>query len=118
MTLRSRLIGRQPGRADSAAAAPDGTVPAIDLVGLAKAFDGHQVLRGVDLTVRPGESLTIIGGSGIATWSCTGGAMPSANRSNDDPTPGGIRRTWAAAPRVGRLPPQGMPVTHSVTYGR
>jgi phospholipid/cholesterol/gamma-HCH transport system ATP-binding protein len=42
----------------------DELVPAIDLVGLRKAFDGNQVLRGVDLTVQPGESLTIIGGSG------------------------------------------------------
>jgi phospholipid/cholesterol/gamma-HCH transport system ATP-binding protein len=45
-------------------APPDADVPAIDLVGLHKAFDKHQVLRGVDLTVRAGESLTIIGGSG------------------------------------------------------
>lgn len=45
-------------------APPGSGVPAIDLVGLHKAFDRNQVLRGVDLTVRPGESLTIIGGSG------------------------------------------------------
>lgn len=36
----------------------------IELCGLWKVFDGHEVLRGVDLAVRPGESLTIIGGSG------------------------------------------------------
>jgi phospholipid/cholesterol/gamma-HCH transport system ATP-binding protein len=38
--------------------------PAIQLCGLHKAFNGISVLRGVDLTVRAGESLTIIGGSG------------------------------------------------------
>jgi phospholipid/cholesterol/gamma-HCH transport system ATP-binding protein len=48
------------GSSSGAAAAP----PAITLAGLHKAFDGNQVLRGVDLTVRAGESLTIIGGSG------------------------------------------------------
>jgi phospholipid/cholesterol/gamma-HCH transport system ATP-binding protein len=36
----------------------------VDLCGVWKIFDGHEVLRGVDLAVRPGESLTIIGGSG------------------------------------------------------
>src|SRR5574342_506596 len=36
----------------------------IELQGGRMAFDGHQVLQGVDLAVRPGESLTIIGGSG------------------------------------------------------
>ena len=36
----------------------------IELRGVWKTFDGHQVLRGVDLLIRPGESLTIIGGSG------------------------------------------------------
>ncbi len=64
MRTRSRLIGRAPWRDGPAASTTDGTVPAIELVGLAKAFDGNQVLRGVDLQVRPGESLTIIGGSG------------------------------------------------------
>lgn len=37
---------------------------AVELCGVCKTFDGNQVLRGVDLAVRPGESLTIIGGSG------------------------------------------------------
>jgi len=61
---RSRLVDRAPWRDGPPAATTDETVPAIALVGLTKAFDGNQVLRGVDLTVRPGESLTIIGGSG------------------------------------------------------
>jgi len=58
---RAFAPGRNPGPPD---APPDAGVPAIDLVGLHKAFEKNQVLRGVDLTVRPGESLTIIGGSG------------------------------------------------------
>jgi phospholipid/cholesterol/gamma-HCH transport system ATP-binding protein len=36
----------------------------IALDGVAKAFDGHRVLRGVDLTVETGTSMVIIGGSG------------------------------------------------------
>jgi len=64
VSKRSRLIGRAPWHGGLPVATTDATVPAIDLVGLAKAFDGNPVLRGVDLTVRPGESLTIIGGSG------------------------------------------------------
>ncbi len=39
--------------------------PAIVLRGVHKAFDGHPVLRGLDLTIRAGESITIIGGSGV-----------------------------------------------------
>jgi len=42
----------------------DGNGAAVELRGVHKSFEGHQVLRGLDLRVRPGESLTIIGGSG------------------------------------------------------
>ncbi len=38
--------------------------PIIELRGVHKAFGPKQVLRGVDLTVAPGKSLVIIGGSG------------------------------------------------------
>ena len=38
--------------------------PKIQLAGLRKAFGANQVLDGVDLSVEPGESLTIIGQSG------------------------------------------------------
>jgi phospholipid/cholesterol/gamma-HCH transport system ATP-binding protein len=38
--------------------------PAIELRGVSKAFNGQQVLRGVDLAIQAGESLTIMGGSG------------------------------------------------------
>jgi phospholipid/cholesterol/gamma-HCH transport system ATP-binding protein len=36
----------------------------IDIQGLAKAFNGHQVLRGVDLHIDAGEIMVIVGGSG------------------------------------------------------
>jgi polar amino acid transport system ATP-binding protein len=65
--MRSRLIDRAPWRAGPPAATTDEAVPAIDIVGLAKTFDGNHVLRGVDLTVRAGESLTSIGGRGTGT---------------------------------------------------
>jgi len=41
-----------------------GAPHAVELRQVAKAFNGHQVLLGVDLAIRAGESLTIIGGSG------------------------------------------------------
>jgi phospholipid/cholesterol/gamma-HCH transport system ATP-binding protein len=62
--MASRHFGRRPWHAGPPRATADGAVPAIHLVGLSKHFDGNHVLRGVDLTVQPGESLTIIGGSG------------------------------------------------------
>ena len=37
---------------------------AVELRRVTKAFEGHQVLAGVDLAIRAAESLTIIGGSG------------------------------------------------------
>lgn len=40
------------------------TQPKIEMRGVEKAFGPKQVLRGVDLSVAPGESLVIIGGSG------------------------------------------------------
>jgi phospholipid/cholesterol/gamma-HCH transport system ATP-binding protein len=40
------------------------TVPKIEWRGVAKAFEGRQVLRDLDLSVEPGKSLVIIGGSG------------------------------------------------------
>jgi phospholipid/cholesterol/gamma-HCH transport system ATP-binding protein len=51
-------------RAEGGAAVGDGSRPAVELRGVFKSFEGHTVLRGVDLAIRPGESLTIIGGSG------------------------------------------------------
>ncbi len=40
------------------------TTPKIELKGVYKRFGTKVVLDGVDLTVEPGESLVIIGGSG------------------------------------------------------
>lgn len=36
----------------------------VEVRGLVRSFDGHPVLRGVDLTVRRGEAVVILGGSG------------------------------------------------------
>lgn len=52
--------------------------PIIELRGVHKAFGPKQVLRGVDLTVEPGQSLVIIGGSGTGksvTIKCALGLM-------------------------------------------
>lgn len=57
--------GGQPGTgARPEGTRGDGMTPAIELRGVQKRFEENQVLRGLDLAIRPGESLTIIGGSG------------------------------------------------------
>jgi phospholipid/cholesterol/gamma-HCH transport system ATP-binding protein len=43
---------------------------AVELRGVHKSFAGHPVLRGVDLAVRRGETLTILGGSGAGKSVC------------------------------------------------
>ena len=54
------------------------TKPILELKNVHKAFGPKQVLRGVDLTVAPGQSLVIIGGSGTGksvTIKCALGLM-------------------------------------------
>ena len=41
-------------------------IPKIELVGVTKSFDANHVLKGINLTVAPQESLVIIGTSGCA----------------------------------------------------
>jgi phospholipid/cholesterol/gamma-HCH transport system ATP-binding protein len=43
---------------------PTGTTPKLEWKGVRKAFDSKKVLQGLDLSVAPGKSLVIIGGSG------------------------------------------------------
>lgn len=51
--------------AGSSAAAPVGAAePMMRIEGLRKSFGDHEVLKGVDLTVMPGQVVTIIGSSG------------------------------------------------------
>lgn len=54
--------------------------PILELRSLHKAFGPKQVLRGVDLSVAPGQSLVIIGGSGTGksvTIKCALGLLPA-----------------------------------------
>jgi ABC-type transporter Mla maintaining outer membrane lipid asymmetry ATPase subunit MlaF len=41
----------------------DAPAPKLELRGIRKVFNGKAVLNGVDLSVAPGRSLVIIGGS-------------------------------------------------------
>ena len=43
---------------------------AVEMRGVRKSFDGRPVLRGVDLSVRRGETVTILGGSGAGKSVC------------------------------------------------
>lgn len=47
-----------------AAATSGGTDPALQCRGVARAFDGVPIVRGVDLSVRPGQILALLGPSG------------------------------------------------------
>jgi phospholipid/cholesterol/gamma-HCH transport system ATP-binding protein len=50
--------------------APDAARPAVEFAKVRKAFRGVSVLRGVDLAIRPGETFTILGGSGSGKSVC------------------------------------------------
>lgn len=50
--------------------APEAPLPAVEFSKVRKAFRGAAVLRGVDLAIRPGETFTILGGSGSGKSVC------------------------------------------------
>ncbi len=64
MTPGSQVMGVAGSGPGFDSLAGDGTPVAIELRGVSKTFEGNRVLQGVDLAVRAGESLTIMGGSG------------------------------------------------------
>ncbi len=64
VSVQSEAIPTASARPGADPLAGHGDVPPIQLRGVFKSFEGNRVLRGLDLLVRPGESLTIIGGSG------------------------------------------------------
>ncbi|QDB78701.1 amino acid ABC transporter ATP-binding protein [Georgenia sp. 311] len=61
-------------------------VPAIEITGLRKSFGDHEVLKGIDLSVHPGEVVCVIGpsGSGKSTL------LRTVNRL-EEPTSGSLR---------------------------
>lgn len=60
----SDVVAAAGARVGAGSGAQDEDRPAIELRGVFKRFEGHAVLRGLDLAIRHGESLTIMGGSG------------------------------------------------------
>jgi len=62
--MQSKAVAATGWRPGSNPLADGGGTPAIELRGVLKSFEGNRVLRGLDLAVRPGESITVIGGSG------------------------------------------------------
>lgn len=77
--------------------------PILELRGVHKRFGDKQVLRGVDLAVAPGQSLVIIGGSGIGksvTIKCALGLMtPEEGEISFDGKPARSRSAIAALRR-------------------
>jgi sulfonate transport system ATP-binding protein len=59
-------FGRALRGADTTRRGPEPAAPGvgIELAGLTKSYGEHPVLRGIDLTIRPGEFLAIVGHSG------------------------------------------------------
>jgi peptide/nickel transport system ATP-binding protein len=59
------------------------TEPLVAIRGLTVAFDGQPALRGIDLTIGPGESLGLVGESGCGksvTWLAALGLLPGKAR--------------------------------------
>lgn len=65
MRVESKAVAVAGAQQGTGPLAAGGKTPAIELRGVFKSFEENQVLRGLDLLVRAGESLTIIGGSGM-----------------------------------------------------
>src|SRR5690606_27345678 len=69
-------------------AVPAAARPLIELRGLHKSFGAQQVLRGVDLSVRRGEALVILGASGggksVILKHCIGLLKPDAGEVRVD----------------------------------
>jgi cystine transport system ATP-binding protein len=84
---------------DPTPATPDEPVALLTVTGLHKAFGSHEVLRGIDLSVRRGKVLVLIGpsGSGKTTVlrSINGLEIPDAGIVT---APDGIRIDYAANP--------------------
>lgn len=62
--MESKAVVGAGVRPGSVALPGVGETPAVELCGVVKSFEGNRVLRGLDLAIRSGESITIIGGSG------------------------------------------------------
>lgn len=74
----------------------------VELRDLRVAFDGVPALRGVDLAIRPGESLALVGESGCGksvTWLAALGLLPGKARVTGSVTLGG--EELLGAPRPG-----------------
>ena len=71
--------------------------PIVRIEGLRKSFGANEVLKGIDLTVQPGEVLAIIGKSGSARARCCAastGWRPSST----------ARCKWTARPSSMAMP--------------
>ncbi|MCD0482668.1 metal ABC transporter ATP-binding protein [Streptacidiphilus sp. ASG 303] len=87
------------------ASAGTGTAPAVRLLGGAASLGGRPVLRGVDLTVRPGEVVSLLGANGSGKSTTIRAVMGSVPLQRGTlelfGTPYGRFRAWH---RVGYVP--------------
>ena len=96
------------GFISAAIAARTGDGAAISIRGLTRSFGGNRVLRGIDLSVRPGEFLSVVGRSGCGKSTLLrilagldvpdGGELRFGNVP--DPRPAAIARLMFQEPRL------------------
>ena len=80
--------------------------PLVEITGLTVSFDGQPALRGIDLTVAPGEAVGMVGESGCGksvTWLAALGLLPSRARIGGRVAIGGQDLVGAPAPVLERV---------------
>jgi peptide/nickel transport system ATP-binding protein len=82
------------------------TAPLVAIRGLTVAFDGQPALRGIDVSVAPGEAVGMVGESGCGksvTWLAALGLLPARARIDGSVTIGGQELVGAPAAVLDRV---------------
>ena len=82
------------------------SAPLVEISGLSVSFDGQPALRGIDLSIAPGEAVGMVGESGCGksvTWLAALGLLPSRARIGGRVAIGGQDLVGAPAPVLERV---------------